>query len=534
MYQQRPRDMPGSPFIRPERDPRAIFDATVNDLARKFIYHTGDLKPTDIERAIDLAATNPVIQRIEEERGDLEALKELLQGISEHERANDFHLGAWQAELARRAKPETLTREEISEMFESFKFKKPLEFAEKRAVEHYEALLAISPDTVIKLSENIRLERSDIEVLLIDIKTRIVERMTDPTARRAGLEDLDRELADLIARIPKEHAGKKFELEEIYLLRRLIHNADTGHLASVSHGTPREDLRSDRGVDIVVATAGDVYEFQLKTFRSGTDQAAKEMQAEVRARAERNLRGSRTHLVELKAEAVRETFERSLRQAHGTRHTLADKFAALEPITHDLTIKERERLLKLIGLTEEDLAREQKAFDERQAAMTAHGAELRQKRQEEERRIAEAEARREADERAVEGAERARLERIARHEQEQREASERKRAAEVAAANAKQMEREKKLAEEAAQRRREQEEAAAKAAKAETKAAKDEEKKWAQQKLAELGKPDALIAQELLAAGDRNNLTAILAAKKLLAAKYPNTKSILKDFPMEK
>lgn len=535
MFDQRYRQP--NPYQRPvtPEDPRTQYDRVVNELARRFIYYTGEMKPLEVERAIEAAMTNPSVKRIENERQDLETLKHLLLGIHEHESANRYHLGAWQAELSREKTPETLSRDEIVKKFDGFAFKKPMEFAEKRAIERYTALLEISPDTVIKLSENISLERSDIEVLLIDIRTRITERIMDAEERRNILEELDDELAGIISRIPREQYGKKFELEEIYLLRRLIHNVDTGHLASVSHGTPREDLRPDRGsVDIVVAAAGDVYEFQLKTFRSGTHQAAKEMQAEVRARAERNLRGSKTRLVELTAETVKEAYERSLRQASGSRHTLADKFAALEPITHDLTVKERARLLKLIGLTEEDLTREQKAFDERQAALTAHGAELRQKRQEEELRFAEAEARMEAERRATEEAERDRLNRIAKHEREQREASEQKRAAVIAASTAKQLEREAKLAEQAEQKKKEQEEAATKAAKAETKAEKDAQKKWTQQKLAELGKPDALIVQGLLAAEDRNKPAAILEAKKKIAEKYPNVKSVLKDFPMEK
>ena len=43
-----------------------------------------------------------------------------------------------------------------------------------------------------------------------------------------------------------------------------------------------------------------------------------------------------------------------------------------------------------------------------------------------------------------------------------------------------------------------------------------------------------LIEQGLLAAEDRNKPVAILAAKKLLAEKYPNAKAVLKEFPFEK
>ena len=50
----------------------------------------------------------------------------------------------------------------------------------------------------------------------------------------------------------------------------------------------------------------------------------------------------------------------------------------------------------------------------------------------------------------------------------------------------------------------------------------------------ELGRPEALIEQGLLAAEDRNKPVAILAAKKLLAEKYPNAKAVLKEFPFEK
>jgi hypothetical protein len=530
-------------FQRSDEKPEALYERTVNTLARQFIYNEGELDWLTIEREIQAAREHSGVRRIDEERRDLETLNDLLQGIAAHEKTNAKFLGAWQAALNRQktthpekpVPPETLTRDEVAMELESFAFKQNMLFYEREALKRYERLLEQNPKARIELSKNISLDRSDIEVLIIDIKTRIAERKLDEEARRAELQELDRHLAEVIAGIPKEQGGKKFELEEIYLLRRLIHNADTGYLASVSHGTPRQDLRPDRGsVDIVVAAAGEVFEFQLKTFKRGVGHEARVVQHEVRARAEQKLKGTETQLVVLQGESVQDSYEASLRQAAGTQHTLADKFSALEPLTKGLKIKERERLLFLTGLTEEELDREQQEFDARQGRRKSHEEELKRRREEEERKFAEGAERVAALERAELQKEQDRLARIEADKEKKQRGSAERMLAEREASDQKARALEAKQREALAEEQRKREEAEAKAAKAETKASKEAEKKWVQSKLDQLGKPDALIAQGFLNVEDRNKPVAILAAKKLLTAKYPNPKSVLKEFPFEK
>lgn len=524
-----------SPFRFPKHQEDLItpYERTVGALARRFIYDTGDLKPLEVEREMNRAISNPDTASIENDRGELEALKQLLQGIAEHEVVN-IDLKAWQAELSLEDHPELLSREAVSEKFKNFNLKKPLEFAEKRAVQHYQSFLRLGSKTGIQLTDNIRLEPSDIEVLLIDLHCGITERSLNTEERRAELTKLDAELLNIIEHIPDDQSGKRFELQELYLLRRLIHNADTGHLASVRHGTPREDLRSDMGsVDLAIAAAGDVYNFQVKTFKSGTHQTGRALQAAIHERAERNLKGSSTHLVVLEAESVREAFEKLLRQGKGLRHSLADKFETLEPITSALSIRQRNRLLLLTGLTEEELAQEQISFNERQAEMTAHGEAWREKRRAEDQKAKDMEEQRAAK---IQAEEEARLAGPKRHEENIRRAQEEaleKQRRQTEAAKTRQEHLEAEQAAALKEELRLRKEAAMKATKETSKATKGAEKEWAQTKLAQLGKPDALIEQGLLAKEDRNNLASILAAKKLLAAKYPNTKSVLKDFPPE-
>ncbi|HVM90935.1 MAG TPA: hypothetical protein VMU11_03510 [Verrucomicrobiae bacterium] len=533
-----------NPFQAPERreSAGAKYERVANQLARRFIYDEEELDPIAIERAIERARSDRDIASEERMHGELETLFDLLKGMAAHERANELYLGAWQAALIRQKAtaankpkpPEHLTRHEVAQEFEAFDFKKTLLYQERESLTSYRRLLERNPQASIRLSERISIDHTDVEALVIDLRVREAERLEDEAERKRRLAELDRELSVLITRLPPEQAGKRLELEELYLLRRLIHGADTGHLVSANHGTPREDLRPDRGsVDLMVTAAGDVLEFQMKTFKTATHQEAKAIQAEALERAQRKLAGSSTRLVVLEQEAVHETYEAALRQGE-VRHSRSDKYAALEPLVESLRIKERERLLALFGLTEEDLTQERAEFERRQAGRREHEEEMRRKREEEERRFAEAAERQAAKQREGLEAERERQARIdADKEKKLRESMERmEREREASERKLREIEERQQASQTAA--RKAQEEAKQKAAKAEAKAAKEGEKKWAEAKLAELGKPDSLIGLGLLAKEERNVPAAILAAKKLLAARYPNAKAVLKEFPFEK
>ncbi len=524
-------NVPSSPFRRPEAvpEPATTYEATLNRVARRFIYDEDELNPNDIDQAIETASLQPAVRRLEQERHELEALRELLQGMAAHERANLYHHGAWQATLVRQSRasgtsPEALSREEVSKAFEAFPFKKEQLHHEKQAVTHYRRLLDQHPEAEIRLSKNIRLDRTDMEVLLIDLQARETERVPDERARRDALESLDREFVNVIRRVPPDQTGKRFELEEMYLLRRLIHRADKGHLASVSHGTPREDLRSDRGsVDVVLTAAGDVYAFQFKTFKSGTHREAREQQAAVHERAKRQLDASATHLVTLKAEDVQEAYEASLRQAQGTRHTLADKYATLEPVVNTLRKDERARLLALLGMTEADLASEAAAFEQRQMERHALEEELRSKREVSKMLELEQERRRAEEEQA----ERMREEAIERHRQKTIEEAERKRVEEQAAVEARRADKARQReAERAALAAKEAEIQKNEAQKAKRLQAKEKKElqDWPPHNLVGLATAPTLQRLGLLSAEWNNDFPTLLAAKKQFFSRYAKAK----------
>ena len=370
---------PENPFL-PRQTPdarEAGYARAVNALARRFIYDEGRLDRAAIERAIAAARKEPGFDATERKQHGLESLLHLLNGIESHERANTYFCGAWQAAIIRQEAtnpddpkpPEALTREEIGREFDAFRFNGQLRGAESEALTHYGRLLETNPDPVIPVSQNIRINRPDIGILINDLRVREAERIPDDAERTAALRALDVELAKTIERIPDEDWGKRFEIEEIYLLRRLIHAADMGHLASVNHGTPREDLRQDHGsVDITMTAAGDVLKFQLKTFKRGVQRETRAKQEDVYERARGKLEGSGTRLAALRTESVQETYEASLRQTANARTSRADKYAALEPLVDVLDRSQRHRLLVVLGLTEQDLATEKEAFEERVAA----------------------------------------------------------------------------------------------------------------------------------------------------------------------
>lgn len=506
-------------------------------LARAVIYSDKDLET--IERDIEQASQDPDLQALEQNRHGLESLLHLFKGIEAHKKANQFHGGAWQVALVRQKghperdpkDPETLTRQEVAEEFDAFPFREQLLNFEQETLRHYGDLLELNDEPTIELSNKISLQRSDIQALINDINVRIAERIPDDDERKAKLQELDDELAEIIKGISDEDWGKRFELEEIYLLRRLIHSIDTGHLVAVSHGTPREDLRPDRGsVDIGITAAGDDYDFQLKTFKYGVSGQTREQQRDILDKARRSLEGQSTHLVVLETEMVEDAYERALRQSKRASTSRADKYAALEPITNEISVQERSRLLTVLGLTEQDLTEEQEAFDERQAELRAHQDQIRER--EEERRVAEEEVvRRKTEERQQqEEEERAREEAIRTRIELSRTMSEAARQREGLAKDERAEERrarkrrERELLEaQVAQRKAEENERAEKEAKREAdrlrrKRKKEEGPGWPPKNLSGLFTVPVLQALELLPKDWDGDARALLDAKKHVIA----------------
>jgi len=478
MRGQEARWRPGNPFAEQgahEGRVEAGYRRALKDLARHFVYDAQELKAAEIEKVIASAQRDPRIRALEPERHGLETLSHLLKGMMGHEAANLHHLDAWQAAIRRRAEdegrlPETFTREEVAQMYSGFIFRQTMEQSEDRALDHYGRLLETGQESIIELSNNISLDRTDIRVLAVDLKVRRAERIPDDNGRKAALKALDRELADIINDIDPEQMGKRLELEELYLLRRLIHAADTGHLASVDHGTPREDLRDDLdspdvSVDLAIAAAGDRYSFQIKTLRHSVSRGTRAKQERIMEEAKEMVEGKNTHAVRLETESIEAAYEAARRQDEKIVVTSrSDKFSALEPLAGQMTPTKRHKLLALLGLTEKDFEEEDSLFRQKEAARREQEAEISAKKVADEKR-------------QIEAAERIRLEaedpelklarmreRIAEQqkqaaEEEERLLAERKRQAREKEERALQAEREKQAELEA--QRREQEAAIA-------------------------------------------------------------------------
>jgi hypothetical protein len=525
-----------------DRDPNEWYADVTGKLAKRIVYGEKGLDIAEVERDLRIAMRIPKLEAVEREHHELEALLHLLKGIEAHEQANRIHGGAWQAELLeqrgqgeghRFQPPETLTRTQVAKEFDAFELKDRLTKAELDALTHYESLLAAAGDEAIRLTANVSIQRTDIEVLINDIQVRIIEREPEEEKRKMGLRSLDRSLAEIVSRIPDAEWGKRYEMEEIYLLRRLIHAADTGHLASVSHGTPREDLNPEReSVDVIVTAAGTVFGYQFKTLKSGVSWKTREHQVKIFAEAKERLEGTSTRLVALETEAIEKTFERSLRQPDIAQTSRADKYEALEPITEDLDKRERKCLLSLLGLTEQDLIAEQKLSGHRQEQRRQFEEEIRLKKEADQQKFDEAAALVEAQRLEQETIERERLDAIAKKKREADELAAQARFAAAELARGKQIQTEMHLLEarerEAELRRQREQLALDEQKKAERREAREAAKRnapgWPPKNLVGISSSDLFMKMGLLPEDWKNDAPQLLAAKKRFFHLFAKTK----------
>lgn len=388
---------------------RFPYGDTVTALARLVVYGNQtreNIAAKEIERRITVAQQNPAFAEMESETHELERLRHLLRGIEAHERTNLVN-DAWQETLVRqpgraldkKKPPEELTRAEVGAMFAAFPERERQLDAEQTAIEQYESFLSLGHLEGIRLTDRITIQLTDIEVLINDLRVRSAERNPNDEERGAELAKLDQALIEIIDRVPDEEDGKRFELEELFLLRRLIHDADTGHVASVSHGTIREDLRPDRGsVDIEISAAGDRMGFQLKTLRIGVSDADRRAaHYDVIKRAESHL-SEGVYFVVLDSLAVQRSYENALHELKGLKAPKrGEKFETLKPLTDALSPQERAKLLTALHFSEEELAEEQVLFDAKAEERRAFETEyLAKQREREERESAVIQAREDA------------------------------------------------------------------------------------------------------------------------------------------
>ena len=71
-----------------------------------------------------------------------------------------------------------------------------------------------------RITDNISIDMTDVEALIIDVQTRVVERMEDDRTSQGAFVRFGRAVCRIISRIDEDGHGKRSEIEEIYLLRR--------------------------------------------------------------------------------------------------------------------------------------------------------------------------------------------------------------------------------------------------------------------------------------------------------------------------
>ncbi len=385
MYENAALSLPINPFEDLEsQDLQKIkYYQKISFLAQHFIYSLNDLNISEIEQEIAKAEKNPDINLLESDDHGLESLLCLLKGIEAHEKAEVYN-SAWHAELSRQANPEDLTREQVADLFDAFQFKERLTEEEKKALAAYGDFMKLGNS--VALNENISLELSDVRILMNDLLTRMAERINDKKVRKEKLDGLDAELADVARAVPEQQVGKRLEIEELYLLRQLIRRADTGHLASVAHSTPRFDLNPKRkSVDLVLNAAGKSYQFQIKSVKKIDNDTIRSQQSKVLDEAAKQLAGTDTSLSILNTDSIDDLFRTEIRGEHTG---LFQQYPAFGPLAEGLDRSERHSLLKVLGLTEQDFQREKTAAEKKKELLEQQRIQMAAKLEEEAKREA--------------------------------------------------------------------------------------------------------------------------------------------------
>lgn len=352
-----------------------------------------------------------------------EAALTLCQAIDTHEEANTLYRGTWQAVLQRKQLEQStklLSSEQVEEVFRSYRFNRDLETAERRAMELYRDTLAYLNKGPFHIRPTISISKTDIEALVNDLANRRIARHGNAFDKAMRFRELDQQLERIIGNVSPEDDGKRSELQEIYLLRRLIHAADASHIIHIEHGMIREDLRPDYGsADIVLTIAGSVFRLQVKNLRQKAGYEGCAVQYDVLRRAKEKINGGDTLLVELERDTIAHEYEKS-RKERPNSLTRLGKRAALEPLFDALPSEERAILLHALRMTEKDLAPERETVEARGAALMAARKTIGFDRKEREDALAlqQKNARQAAEDarRAEEDAERARRDAIKAHE----------------------------------------------------------------------------------------------------------------------
>lgn len=460
-----------------------------------------------------------------------EAAFELCIAIDEHEKANQLYHGTWQVAVQRKQREvgtRELSRQHFEQVLREYKFTHELEAHEATAMEHYRKALVYLQRDVFQVRPTISISKTDVEVLINDLANRRINRTTDAFTRELRFNELDRQLERYVGDIPGHETGKRAELQELYLLRRLIRDANADHLIQVEHGTIPNDLDRGRGsVDFVITIAGHSRNVQAKTLLQKASDTSRAIQYGVMRRAKDKIDTEKTLLVEFELDRVTHEYTKAVSEDRMKMSKLG-KFEALAPLFDALPEDDCNFLLHALQLTDADLAPERAQIKEKERELeTARVVRLR-KQAEEAARIAQINAEREAREAAARIAE---DERRADIEKRRREQAERDRLAAIEATARNFAVQAKKLAdlEAQAKRRKEHYKAEARVKKAATTRATNAEERakfWQQGPIMKVALPRHLIRLGFLRSdwATSGGIDALNRAKQAFADRFAKAK----------
>lgn len=512
-----PEPSPNTGEVLAQRGP----DRFVSD----FVYNAPSIEVARTRLATALRTARPA---------ELEPLKEaafeLCIAIDEHEKANQLYHGTWGVAIQRKqreAGKEDLTRSQVEQALRGYTFAHELEQREKNAMEHYRKALVYLQQDVFQVRPSICISGTDVQALLNDLANRRINRYAHADDRQLRFFELDRQLERIIADIPANETGKRAELQEIYLIRRLIRDADMDHLIQIEHGAIREDLMKERGsIDMVITIAGQSWGVQAKTLLQKASDTSRAIQYDVMQRAKQKASTQGTLLVEFELDRVTHEYAKVLKEDR-TAISKLGKFEALSPLFDALPADGRAFLLRALHLTEADLAVERADIEKKERELEALRVARLRKQSEETERIRQLNAERVAREEAARLAEEARLADVERRRTEQAEADRRaaiEATAQRFAAQAKKIADVEtgatKRAEAAKQKARAEKAAATRAANAEERA-----KFWHQGPIMKIAIPKHLVRLGLLAPNwPQLGIDTLDKAKQAFADRFAKTK----------
>ena len=258
------------------------FRAQVAALEDECLYKAPML-PTEVETRAK--KTKESFPELENEHGALEHYV----GAAWHEYANTYRKGfiAYLEDEAKQRKIPiiNLTEKDVDEIYQSFPDKQTLEATEDLARAAY-------AKATRRYWESIRQDSNDARVLRIDLEDRVAQSRLTGEER----EDVHRRNLKALESIVDSMtpSGRQSELKLLCILRKCILDRKVGHLITVEHGLPREDLAEEK-IDLRLILGVKYANIQLKTELT-SDEYRREHYEGVRAKASAAIEDQQTRL----------------------------------------------------------------------------------------------------------------------------------------------------------------------------------------------------------------------------------------------